>query len=560
MTPSRSLASLALTMLLAGCAPALAGPELPRPVGPPPVVTTTTVPVTTTTIDPAELMASRCPTEFCLVYQIRDGATWSNGTALAAEDFSRTVDLLDDPLTVAPTRGYDLIESVEVIDEDRFRVVFSEPFGAWQQLFSRVIPAGLDPTDITGLPTSGAFRFVEWVPGDRIVLRRDPEWWSPVDLVSGSTTGTVDQVTFVFYPDPAEMLDALEDGVVDVITTRPDLETMERLGGMDDVSSVVAPGPLWEHIDFNHQDPTLSLDWVRGAISLAIDREKILDRTIRLFDAEAAGLGNTIWMANTTNYEDHYQRDFDPVAAGEMLVANGCERGDDGVFVCRGRRMSFIWASTDDDPARIETFESVREDLAQIGVEVVPAFRSPSDFVTREFLFGGPEAWQMINFSWHLGSDPAPQNQSYHCGDIDLNVNRYCSPEVEELVRATETITDPAERAAVYNEADRLYLDRDAVIPLYQKPILMAWGPAVSGLAPNWSYSTDMWNAAAWTGEESIVVALPAEPETLDPLSTRDESANMILSMLFYGALGMTPGHTYVPVLVSSVEVVEGPN
>lgn len=560
MAPSRSLASLALTVLLAGCAPALAGPELPRPVGPPPVVTTTTVPVTTTTIDPAELMASQCPSEFCLVYEIREGATWSNGTPLTAEDFSRTADLLAGPVTVAPTPGYDLIESVDVIDEDRFRVVFAESFGAWQQLFTRVIPAGHEPTDVTGLPTTGAFRFVEWVPGDRIVLRRDPDWWSAVDLLTGSPIGTVNEITFVFYPDPAEMLDALEDGVVDVITTRPDLEAMERIGGMEDIRSVVAPGPLWEHIDFNHEDPTLARDWVRRAISLAIDREKVLDRTIRLFDAEAAGLDNTIWMANTTNYQDHYEREFNPVAAEAMLVANGCEPGGDGVYVCQGRRMSFIWASTDDDPARVETFESVREDLAQVGIEIVAAFRSPSDFVTRDFLFGGPETWQMINFSWRLGADPARQNQSYYCGDLDLNVNGFCSPEIEELVRATEEITDPTERAAVYNEADELYLERDAVIPLYQKPILMAWGPAVSGPAPNWSVSTDLWNTGAWIGEESIVVALPAEPETLDPLSMSDESANMVLSMLFYGALGMTPAHDYVPVLVSSVEVVEGPD
>jgi peptide/nickel transport system substrate-binding protein len=559
MSPARSFKAIAMAFLLAACAPALAGPELPRPLGPPVVVTTTTVPVTTTTIDPADLMASQCPVEFCLVYEIREGATWSNGAPVTAEDFARTADLFNDPLITTPIRGYELIESVDVIDEDRFRVVFSEPYGAWQQLFSRLIPAGADPGDITALPTTGAFRFIERVPGDRIVVRRDTEWWADADLLSDEPPGTVQEITFVFYPDPEEMLDALEDGVVDVITTRPDVESVERLAGMEEVSHVIAPGPLWEHVDFHHQDPSLSQAWVRRAISLAIDREKILDRTIRLFDPGAPGLGNTVWMLDTIRYEEHYQREFDPAAAEEMLAANGCVRGDDGVWVCDGRRMAFTWASTDGDPARVATFESVREDLEAVGIEIVADFRSPSEFVTREFLFGGPEAWQLINFSWRLGSDPESQNQSYQCGELDLNVNRFCSPEIEELVRSTERITNPEERAAVYNQADTLYLEADAVIPLYQQPILMAWGPAVSGPSPNWSYSTDLWNAASWTGEESIVVALGSEPQTLDPRVTSDESANIVLSMLFYGAHGMTPSHEYVPVLVSSVEVVEGP-
>lgn len=555
---SRFLAAVTVVLVAAGCAPAAAGPELPRPVSPPPSVTTTTVVVTTTTIDPAELMATECPTAFCLVYQLREGARWSNGTPLTPDDFARTADLFADPLVTPASPGYDLIESIDIVDEDRFRVVFSEPFGPWQQLFSRVLPAGHDPSDITGLPTTGAFRFVEWVPGDRIVLRRDPEWWSPVDLVTGAPPGTVEEITFVFYPDREEMLAALEDGVVDVITVRPDLETVEALAGMEEITTVVAPGPLWEHIDFHHQDERLVEDWVRRAIALGIDREKILDRTIRLYDPTASGLDNTIWMANTANYEDHYDREFDPARAEELLVANGCERGDDGVHVCSGRRLSFTWATTSDDPARVETFESVREDLAQIGIEIVADYRDPSDFVTRGFLFGGPETWQLINFAWRLGSDPGRQSESYYCGEFDLNVNRFCSAEVEELVRSAGSITDPVERVEALNEADRQYLDSDALIPLYQLSTLMAWGPSVGGLAPNWSSSTDMWNAGSWSGEASIVVALPAEPETLDPLLASDESANMVLSMLFHGALAMTPAHEHVPALVSSVTVVEG--
>jgi ABC-type transport system substrate-binding protein len=219
--------------------------------------------------------------------------------------------------------------------------------------------------------------------------------------------------------------------------------------------------------------------------------------------------------------------------------------------------MSFVWASTNDDPLRREILAQVEADLAAVGIEVVPALRSPSDFVNRDFLFGGPDVWQLINFSWRSRPDPTPADATYFCADSDLNVNRYCSADVEELVRSAERIVDPLQRAAAYNEADRMYLSDLAVIPLYQKLDLLAWSGQMAGLRPNYTSSTDLWNLAAWTGKREIVVALPAEPSSLGALPG-DPSADTVLSSLLYGAFGMDPTHAHRPVLVDSVDFVAG--
>jgi hypothetical protein len=52
------------------------------------------------------------------------------------------------------------------------------------------------------------------------------------------------------------------------------------------------------------------------------------------------------------------------------------------------------------------------------------------------------------------------------------------------------------------------------------------------------------------------VVALNSEPLEIDPLSTTDDNANLIMSPLLYGAFGMRPSHERVPVLVDSVDVI----
>jgi len=520
-----------------------------------PTAPTTTLATTTTTASPPSA-DEVCPATACLVYHIAERATWSDGTTVTSDDFIATIADALDPLRGGPSTGYDQISHVEVIDDKTFRLDFDRPHGAWQSLFDRLQPAA-GSTTIEDVASTGAFRFVEWVPGDRIVLERIPGWWSSVDPISGLPAGEVTEIRFVFIEDHQDMLTALERGEVDVITTRPDEETIGRLEDEEDIRFSIAPGPFWEHIDFHHEDSLLAQRWLREAIWLAIDREKILDRTIRLIDPGSSRLDNTLWMTNAAWYEAHMTASHDPAAAEQILVDNSCVLDDDDVYRCGDRRLEFVWATTSDDPARREIFESVSEDLAAVGIDLAGAFRPPSAFVAREFLFGSSEVWQIINFSWRARSDPHVAETTYLC-EGELNVNRYCNPELESLMRATATITDPEGRAAAINEVDRLYLDDLVVIPLYQKPTMMAWSAEITGPSPNFTYSTDLWNVAAWSGKSSLVIALPAEPLSLTSHSRGDDSAEIVLSTMLYGAFGMTPAQQFVPVLVESVVVLEG--
>ena len=544
--------------LVASCAPVAAGPELPRPPQPQVLPASTTPPSsTTTTLDEHTVLTRGCPTELCLLYTITAEAAWSDGVPVTAQDFAATVAAHQSPLNSERDPAYDLVTAVNAIDPKTVRVALSEPYGAWQSLFSRLIPAHADTLDLREMPTTGPFVFGQWVRGDRIVVERNHEWWSETDPLTSSPAGPVEEIEFVFIADTEELLDALETGDVDVAALRPRADILERLDDIgESLAYTVSSGPFWEHIDFHHEDEMLSQAWVREAFDLAIDRQEILDNTVRLLTPAVAALDNTMWMRNTTHYEPHYEDRYDPQAAEQLLVDNGCVREAD-VYVCGGRPMSFVWISTNDDPDRQATLEMVSDDLAAIGVEIVPNLRPPSDFVTRDVLFGGPDVWQLVNFSWRAGSDPSISEATYLCGDSDLNVNRYCSPEVENMVMMARTTMDPQERAAAFNEADRLYLADRALIPLYQKPDLLAWSAEIGGPTPNFSTSTDMWNAASWTGGTSLVVALPSEPVALDALSTSDESANRVLATMLYGAFGMDPSLNHVPVLIDSVEVLE---
>ncbi len=222
--------------------------------------------------------------------------------------------------------------------------------------------------------------------------------------------------------------------------------------------------------------------------------------------------------------------------------------------------MSFVWATTLGDEFRETHFELARATLEAIGVELVGDFMTPSDLFSSEVFFGGPGVWQIINFSWKAAADPHLANSTYFCdgaapnGFGALNVNRYCDEDVESLVRSTDGIADSGQRVQTYNDADTAYLNDLALIPLYQKPAFLAWNAALTGPEINISRSTDLWNVAAWSGKEIIVIALGSEPESLNPLLLHDSDTAQVLAAMFNGAFGIDPNLDFKPMLIESAE------
>jgi peptide/nickel transport system substrate-binding protein len=557
------LLTVLVMVVVAGCEPnGVRGASSTTSTTEQPTTTTTAPPPSTTTTEP-----DPCPGDpFCVVYEIHPDAVWSDGEPVTAADFAHTLDRV--AVSSGGGReltGYDRITRIEALDDKTALVAFSSVFPAWRTLFDVVLPAHHEGAlDDPGAPVAGPFSLEEWVPGDRIVLSRNPAYWSDVDRVSGDPIGDVGELVFVFPDSAREQLAGLDDDEIDVVRPRP-LDWMVRdLEAMEGVSYALEPGPFWDHIDFNHDDPLLSQAWVREAIALGIDREAILDETVRALLPSASGLDSAIFMQNSLHYEDNYEHVYDPGAAEAILNERFCEKDDDGVYNCQGRRMSFVWATTAGDEYRQTTFDLARDSLREIGIEVILDLRTPSELFSSGVFFGGPDVWQIIDFSWKGEPDPYLANSTFYCdGDApsgygSLNVNRYCNPDVASLIRSTERTVDPVERAAAYNEADSIYLGDRAIIPLYQKPNLMAWSAEVAGPEPNASGAGDLWNVGAWSGKSTVVVALESEPDSLDPIDPESDSAEMILSAMFHGAFSANPEFEFLPEIVSGATPFEG--
>jgi peptide/nickel transport system substrate-binding protein len=531
---------------------------------------TTTVPSTTTTALAATTSTSllgECRDTFCVRYHIRPEAAWADGTPVTSADFVFTYETVADPSAdIASREGYDLITGYEVVDDKTVLFAFDEIYAPWQTLFSTVLPAhalegqpfetAWDDAITVG---SGPFTFVEWVPEDRIVLARNPDYW-------GESTGDIQTLNILFYPDASSQADALGDGEIDVIYPEPDLSLVEEVNGMGGIEVVTGVGPVWEYFGFNQDDLRLQQLFVRQAIAQGIDREAILDEVVRPITLGAELLGNAVWLNGTEYYEDHFNGIFpyDPAAAEELLTSNGCVRGEDGIYVCGGERLSFSWATTSDNEARDLHFEMAQANLGEIGIEVTADFGPTSELLQTANLQGGADVWQATNLAWVAQPDPAWGNSRFYCqGDAlngfgALNFFRYCDEEVDVLIRSTDTIIDPAERAATYNEADALWLGAAPMIPMYQRPTLLAWNAEIQGPSHNPSQIGPLWNVGDWTGAEEAGFGVAQEPETLNVLEPSGAQAGTryVTAAILEGAFTITPEFEYAPLLVERAEPI----
>ncbi len=559
-----------LILVLAACAGATTG-ETTTTAGREP---TTTVAEAATTTE-FQAVEGDCPDAFCVLYHIHPDATWSDGTPVTADDFAFTYETTINPvLDITSRDGYDQMTGYEVVDDKTFLAIFGEIYAPWRTLFSSpgVMPkhvlenqpfnAVWDDLITVG---SGPFVMDEWLPDERITLSRNPDYWASEDRLSGSPLGDVQTINIVFLEDSQTQIQALRGQEIDMFYPQPQVALVEEVSGIDGVEWEAGLGPIWEQISFNFDDPVLSQRFVRQAIVQAIDRDAIVDVVVRPLAPNAEMLNNSVWMVGTEFYEDHMtQFPYDPAAAEALLVDNGCAKGADGIYECGGERLSFNWATTAGNEGRELQFELAQANLAQIGIEVNAAFGPASEVFADEFFYGDASVWQMFNFGWVGAPDPVGSNTVYYCeggapsGFGDLNVTRYCNEEVEGLIRETDSIVDPVERAAVYNQADTIYLEDLPTLPLYQKPTFFAWNSAIQGPKDNATQFGPFWNIGSWTGKETITFGADQQPESMNIWEPDGNlfAANLVATAVLEGAFGVAPDFSYVPHLVESAEPI----
>ena len=420
------------------------------------------------TLQPEPALAERweiSPDHRTYTFRLRPGAVFHDGQPCAADDVKFTYDLLLSERLYAPARPElaAVIETITVVDPATitFRLKHvSAPFLARHAIHGIVPRHRLASVDLNRLEQSdfgftqpvgaGPFRLGEWRRGERLALARHDAY------VGGQPY--LDEIAFEVVDAQDALHEGLRSGTLDLAAVREDVA-----GEIDNHPNLrldQRPALALTYTGFQMDSAQTQLfqdQRVRQALTIALDREAMA-RQARFGLAEVATgpIPPPLWpaeppLAPTLRY--------DPTRAEQLLDAAGWLRGGDGIRVREGQRLAFELLtnrSTDGGRARERYAEMMRDAWRAIGAEATVAVVSFSEVVSR---LRTTHKFDVYLTAYASDADPDQRllwsTDAYQNG---FNASRYSNGEVDRLLTEAVRVADPAQRRALYRQAQEILL------------------------------------------------------------------------------------------------------
>lgn len=403
-------------------------------------------------------------------WHIQQGITFHDGTVLDAAAVVFNIERLRVPENNLRYGSYfQRLQSIEAVNEHTVRL----DMGAYDlEFMERMINIGIvSPTAVQALGAgfrdapvgSGPFVFDSYTPGERIVLKRNPNYWRAGEPL-------VDELVFRIIPEANVRLIELEAGTVHyaVNMAAADLAQAEAAG------LEVVSGPALGRLILYMNSQRITDPAVRRAVNTAIDREVLVDVvTNGLADVAYYAVPRSTWAYNP----DIPTYPYDVARANQILDEAGWVRGADGIRAKDGERL--VWdMPADSIPSRLRAAELIAAMLADIGIQV--EIRSMDSTAFTAAARGGEHhlAW----FQW-AGStaDPWVAAGDLHC-TYAWNIAQYCNPELDLLVDEARVSLDQNRRQQLYDEFFTFVQEQSFYAAVGHLPAVFVARPEVEGV------------------------------------------------------------------------------
>ncbi len=419
-------------------------------------------------------------------FPLREGVTFHNGEPMDANSVVASWDRLMLPETDWRCRdrfsGEDGIEvtSVSALDDMTVEYVISEPSPLFLKDLAR-FDCGSTPVihmdslgpdgEWEGPIGTGPFRFVEWRPGQRVVLSRFEDYAPAEGEVSGYTGAKmpeVDEVRITIVPDAASAKAAMRAGEVDLLDiSTSDVEEMRNAG----FEVTVEQTPAWGAFLISRHDDVMSSIPLRQAMAKALDVNQLA--MLMGYDSANATPIPPISSFHTEAQQATYG--YDPEAAKALLQ----EAGYDGepIRLITSRRSATMY-----DQAVVAQAMWQQAGL-NIEIEVLEWGTQLDRYRDGDY--------QVMSFGFSSRLDPALSWDMFS-GDQQRKV--WADPEALEKIDALMRETDDTARAAISDELMGLFLEQVPAIGLYSQPAAVVVSDRVAGFTPWPGGTLRFWN------------------------------------------------------------------
>ena len=315
---------------------------------------------------------------------------------------------------------------------------------------------------------SGAFRFVEWVADQKIVLVRHDGYWGP--------KAKLDRVILVPVKEQATRLEQLKRGEAHMMDN-VDLAYAKEIVASPALRFEQIPGMNFAYLALNTTRAPFHDPRVRRAVAHAIDKQA----SLRLLTFGYGKAGPNPMPPTLKGYHDGItDYAYDPARAKALLAEAG---HPDGFAVD-------LWAMNNPRPYMprpTECGQILKEQLAAVGIRstiVSPPWveyldktgngEHPLCLLGWSADYADPDNFLNVLLSAHNTNPPRAQNCAF-----------WKDPETQVLLDEAARVADWPRREALYKQAQERIHAACPMVPLAYLPITMASRKEVEGYVQN---------------------------------------------------------------------------
>ncbi|MBZ7661943.1 ABC transporter substrate-binding protein [Klebsiella grimontii] len=438
-------------------------------------------------------------------FHLRPGVTWSDGTAITAQDIVWSWQRLVSPLTASPYASYPgnmhIVNGAEIaqgkkapetlgvkaLDDATLVVTLTQPNAAFLAMLAHPSLVPLDKVLISRygdkwtkpehMVTSGPYKLSQWVVNERIVAERNPRYWDNAHTV-------INKVTYLPISSETADVNRYKAGEIDIVYTVPINQFAQLKKTMGDHLDV-SPQLATYYYEFNTTRPPFNDPRVRRALNMALDKDIIAEKVLGQGQRPA-------WLISQPDIggvELHnpeyasWPRDKRIAEAKKLLSEAGYNESHPLVFN--------LLYNTSESHQRIAIAASSMW-KKNLGVEAKlqnQEWKTMLDTMhTHNF--------DAVRYAWIADYDDAATFlNNFRTGDSE-NTSQYSNPAYDEALCNAAKASDTMARGKFYQQAEDLLGQDVPAIPVYHYVRTHLVKPWVGGFTPDklgYYYSKDMY-------------------------------------------------------------------
>ncbi|HCG55796.1 MULTISPECIES: ABC transporter family substrate-binding protein [Brevibacterium] len=346
------------------------------------------------------------------------------------------------------------------------------------------------PEDEDLLVHSGPYKMTDFKEGQYVTLEVDDKYTGPVKP-------KVDTVTVRYNGDPMAMIQAIENGEVDMTQPQATADVLSAAEDLDGVTVDAADGATYEHVDFTFDnkgpfDPEGNggdeekAKKVRQAFLQTVPREDIVDKIIKPLNPDAVTRdsfsqipGSPMYDAITSKNGVEEATEVDPEAAKKLLKEAGVE----------SPAVRIMYDNT--NSRRQQEFQLIKESAEKAGFKVEDV--GDVKWGTRL----GDGTYDVSLFGWQSESTGVTENDANFRTGAQNNYGGYSNKKTDKILDKL-LVSKEDEQEELLTDLESQLTEDAFGAPIFQFPELTIYRDKVKNVKSTAVSPTMFWNYWEW--------------------------------------------------------------